>query len=63
MRALGCTYGQGFYFAHPVADSEMARLDIRPALAVPRAAAAAVPPVGLRRPSRKRRPSVVGNAA
>ena len=29
MRVLGCTYGQGFYFAHPVADTELAELDIR----------------------------------
>ena len=29
MRALGCTYGQGYYFAHPVADTEIAKMDIR----------------------------------
>jgi diguanylate cyclase (GGDEF)-like protein len=72
MRALGCTYGQGYYFAHPVADSEIARLDIHPAGdASPRSGhapktapeAAVVPIADGRRPARKRRPSAVGTSA
>ena len=47
MRVLGCTYGQGFYFAHPVADTEIAELDIRVAAGrEPRAADTTPVPVG-----------------
>ncbi|HEY8167157.1 MAG TPA: EAL domain-containing protein [Candidatus Limnocylindrales bacterium] len=31
MRALGCTYGQGYHFAHPVAETEMAGFALRAA--------------------------------
>ena len=65
MRALGCTYGQGFYFAHPVADTEIAKMDIR-AMAgrLPHAADATPVPIGQGRgPARKRRPTVVGISA
>ena len=65
MRVLGCTYGQGFYFAHPVADTELAELDIRVAAARDRGSAEAspVPLTDRRRPARKRRPTVISTSA
>jgi diguanylate cyclase (GGDEF)-like protein len=64
MRALGCTYGQGYFFAHPVADTDIARMDIRAAARSPEAVEVApVPTADGRRPARKRRPSVAGASA
>jgi diguanylate cyclase (GGDEF)-like protein len=65
MRVLGCTYGQGFYFAHPVADTELAELDIRVAAGREHGSddTSPVPLTDARRPARKRGPTVISTSA
>ena len=67
MRALGCNYGQGFHFARPVAEDEMA--GVKPAArVVAEDPVTVVTPVPLavvpdRPPRRRRRPRSAGASA